>query len=102
MNISAIVTPNEKGQIVIPKSIRNKLGITKHTSLQIRAVGEDILIQPLVGVVVKADVKERNAILLEVLKTTAGAWSDDKDWPKIEKSRRKIELAASRKNKAAW
>ncbi len=102
MNIGTIVTPNSKGQIVIPKSIRDQLGIFPDTSLQIRAIDDGLLIQPVADVFVRSDVRTRNAALLEVLKKTAGAWKDDRDWPKMEAKRRKIELAATRRNKMAW
>ena len=41
------------------------------------------------------------SFFLEVLKNTAGSWGGD-DWPKTEKRRKKIELAASRKRKRTW
>lgn len=102
MNIGTIVTPNTKGQIVIPKSIRDQLNITKDTALHIRTIGDDVIIQPVVDVVVRSDVRTKNALLLEILKKTAGAWKNDKEWPKVEAKRRKTELRATIKNKNAW
>lgn len=38
---------------------------------------------------------------LKILEKTQGAWAGD-DWPETARKRRKIELAASRRRKAAW
>jgi AbrB family looped-hinge helix DNA binding protein len=44
MNIGTITKPNQKGQIVIPKAMRDKLHITEHVPLNIIARGRGIYI----------------------------------------------------------
>lgn len=102
MNIGIIVTPNIKGQIVIPKKIRDELNITEDTSLNILDDGKTIYIHPIkeVSTISESD----NSELLEVLKKTQGSWANE-DWgvyDREEKKRRKIELATTRRNKKAW
>lgn len=47
MNTGTIVTPNTKGQIVIPQKIREALGITQNTPLQINQVGQAVILHPI-------------------------------------------------------
>lgn len=104
MNVGTIVTPNTKGQIVIPKKIRDGLNITKNTSLNIRVIDDGIYIHPITEVVTNSEEDKRHKALLQILKETQGAWADA-DWDaydKLEKRRKKIELAAAKRNKKAW
>lgn len=99
MNLGIIVTPNTKGQIVIPQKLRGSLGITPETPLQISLVGEAILIQPIRAIITT---KDTGAALQELLKKTAGSWAGD-DWPKTEKRRKQIELESAKKRKTqSW
>lgn len=98
MNVQTIVTSNTKGQVVIPHMIRKRLGIVPNTLLQVTQVGEDILLRPVKRIITQT--KSDNQALLEVLKRTAGAWAGD-DWPETEKKMRRVELAATRKRRAA-
>ena len=100
MNIVNIISPNTKGQIVIPQKMRKSLGITADTLLQITQTGQAVLIHPIKSVVVSGE--RDNSLLLEILKKTSGAWANDKSWPKIEKERKVVELVASAKRKTAW
>ena len=93
-----ITTPNQKGQIVIPKKIRDALGITASTPLQIKQIGDGILLQPLEEIVTKV---EQNIAFSKLLEKTRGAWHNDYD-EKLEKKRRKMELEASKKRKQSW
>ena len=95
MNIGTIVTPNVKGQIVIPQKIRAALGIGVNTPLQLTQMGKSLILHPITGIV--RDVNEEHAYR-EVLKRTAGSWAHD-DWSETEKKHKKIELAASKKRK---
>lgn len=102
MNIGIIVTPNTKGQIVIPKKIRDELNITENTSLNILDDGKTIYIYPIkeVSTISESD----NSVLLEVLKKTQGAWAKE-DWDAYDRTeikRKKIELASAVRNKKAW
>lgn len=98
MNIGTIVTPNTKGQVVIPKEIRDTMGINEKVPLNVVVRGSGIYMYPVEEVLTK---EESNLSYLEILKITQGAWAGD-DWPKTEKRRRKIELEASRKRKNTW
>lgn len=99
MNVGTIVTPNTKGQIVIPQKMRASLSITADTPLHLSLVGETIMMQPIRSVITT---NNSDTAFMELLKKTAGSWADD-DWPKTEKRRRKIELVAAKKRKAiSW
>lgn len=95
MNIGTIVTPNTKGQIVIPYKIRQNLGITAQTSLQLLQAGQSIVLHPISDIIRKID---SDSTYLEVLKRTQGSWAGD-DWPKTEKRRHQIEQRAALKRK---
>lgn len=98
MKIGAFTTTNAKGQIVIPKAIRENLSLTKDTPLQVSLQGKSIIIQP---VIVNSYVQRgKNQILMQILKNAKGSWENE-DFSWIKK-RRKIELAASKKRKKAW
>lgn len=102
MNIGTIVTPNVKGQIVIPKKIRDELNITKNTALNIVDDGKTIYIHPIKEITTASE--SDNSKLLQVLKETQGAWANQ-DWgayDRMEKRRREIELASAKRNKKAW
>lgn len=98
MNIGIITTPNAKGQVVIPKKFRDKLGISENTTLNIVLGNDSVQIYPISSVVKTI---EANKALLKILEQTQGSWAGD-DWPKTEKKQRKIELPASKRAKNAW
>lgn len=98
MNLGIITKPNIKGQVVIPKKFRDKLGIDQEVLLSLTLKGQGIYITPLEKSIAS---KDSRSLLLEVLKKTAGSWIGD-NWPQTEIRRKKIELAASRKRKRAW
>ena len=102
MNIGNIVEPNSKGQIVIPKKIRDHLGIGPGTSLNIVVRDDVIHLYPIIGITTKAEAEISHSRLLAVLDKTRGMWADDRDFDKRQKLRRKVELAASRKRKQTW
>lgn len=99
MQIGTIVTPNTKGQIVIPKKIRDGLNITKNTSLNIRVMDDGIYIHPITEVVTNAEEDKRHKVLLRILKETQGAWANDKEFDKRQKKMRKMEIAAAKRMK---
>lgn len=98
MNIGTIVTPNAKGQIVIPQKIREELGITLQTQLQLIQAGQSLVLHPITGVIRKVDSDEA---FKQILNRTRGAWAGD-NWGKTRAGRRKIELAASKRRKQIW
>lgn len=101
MKVGNIVEPNSKGQIVIPKEVREKLGIIPGLSLNLTVAGGGIHIYPVDGVITEINAEN---IRSKIWEKTAGAWADA-DWDeydKQQKRRRKIELEASRRRKKAW
>ena len=102
MNIGTIVTPNTKGQIVIPKKVRDELNITQNTPLNIRIMDDGIYIHPITEVVTNAEEDKRHRILLQILRETQGAWADDKGFDKRQKKMRKMEIAAAKRMRKAW
>lgn len=101
MKIGNIVEPNSKGQIVIPKKVRDDLGITPNTPLNLVVRGGEICLYPVEGVI-RGVITEN--IRSKIWQKTAGAWADQ-DWNEYDrkqKERKKIELEASKRRKKAW
>lgn len=98
MKILNIVTPNEKGQIVIPQKVREALGISPHTPLQLIQLDNSLSIYPISDIVT---LTSTDSSYQEILKKTAGSWAGDTS-PKTRSKREKIELAATAKSKKAW
>ena len=96
MNMGVITYPNQKGQIVIPKTMRDQMGISQKVALNIVMQQDRIYLQPIKDIVTTNESK--NELLIKMLAKTAGSWAND-DWPKTEKARKKIELQASAKRK---
>lgn len=102
MNVGILAEPNSKGQIVIPKKIRDQLNINENTLLNIIVKDNGIYLYPVVDVTTTKDAEISRNKLMVALERTRGLWADDKDFDKRQRIRRKIELAASRKRKKAW
>ncbi len=98
MKVGTIATTNQKGQIVIPKKMRDILGIEPNIVLSLIVRGGGIYIYPIEEVITKA---EKESSYFEILKKTQGAWAKE-NWDSLRKKRAKIELAASKKRKKAW
>lgn len=98
MKIGTIAQPNQKGQIVIPKQIRERLKITSSSVLNLILRENAIYIYPVEEVITKAG---RETSYLELLKKTQGSWSKE-NWDELRKKRRRIELSASNKRKQPW
>ena len=97
MNIGTIIKPNQKGQIVIPKTMRDKLHITEDVPLHIVARGNGIYIYPVPRGLGSDDKKDA---YIKILKKTQGTWVED--WDTLQKQRRGIELEASKRRKKTW
>lgn len=98
MKITTISQTNAKGQVVIPKAVRESLGITPQTPLNIVLRGEGIYLYPIREVLTS----ERGTIpYLEILKKTQGSWKGD-SWLKTEKRRKVIEARAWARRKKEW
>lgn len=98
MKVGNIVKPNSKGQIVIPKKVRDGLNIGQNTLLNLTVVGKGIYLEPLSEALGLTTNKE---LFLDILKKTQGAWHKD-SWDQTAKKRASIELKASQKRKKAW
>ena len=98
MKVGTITTPNVKGQIVIPKAMREALGIDANRPVNIVMRGNGIYIYPISQVIAKAENLSSYSNLLE---KTQGAWAGD-DWDETEAKRRKIELRASKRMRRSW
>ena len=93
--------PNTKGQVVIPSKIRKQLGITSEVPLKFSVIGEGIYVVPMK--VIPKTIELDDSLYLEVLKKTRGAWGPETPEEKrLEKKRRKLELAASKRRKNEW
>ena len=102
MKVGYITEPNSKGQIVIPKKIRDDLKIDENTPLNLNIVGDGIWIHPIQEVIITPKSTYSRKALLEALDKTRGIWASDLDFDKRTRIRRKIELKASRDRKKAW
>jgi len=71
MRNGLIVNPNQKGQLVIPKQIRDSLGITPDTPLNIVLRGNGFYIYPISGI---SSETPNEQTYLKILQTTRGAW----------------------------
>lgn len=98
MKVGTITRSNQKGQVVIPKQMREALGIDSSVFLNLVLRGSGIYIYPVEEVVARG---EKESSYLEILQKTQGAWARE-DWDSLRKKRRKTELVASKKRKQAW
>lgn len=96
MKVGIITRPNKKGQIVIPKEMREELEIDATSVLNIVLKGQTISIFPVDEVITKV---ERENSYVEILKKTQGSWGNV---PHVSEKRKKVELTASSRRKTAW
>lgn len=82
--VGEIVKFTPKGQITIPKKIREAFAIDEKTVANITVKGGSIMVVP-VKKVASEDVwtEERRKKLLKALKNVQGIWA--KDWPEIKR-----------------
>jgi AbrB family looped-hinge helix DNA binding protein len=98
MKIGSFTTTNDKGQVVIPKEIRDSLGIDSHVTLNITVAGAGIYIHPVEEFITRS---ESESSYLQLLEKTKGTWADD-DRDTLRHSRSKTELDASKSRKKPW
>lgn len=102
MKVGIITKTNTKGQMVIPKSIRDALGINFNIPLNIVIQGIGFYVYPIKRVVIEAEEDQSSDdSYAKVLDKTRGRWKDE-DCVKLMKKRRKIELKASEERKQSW
>ncbi|OGK16223.1 hypothetical protein A2690_03220 [Candidatus Roizmanbacteria bacterium RIFCSPHIGHO2_01_FULL_39_12b] len=101
MKIGIITSPNEKGQIVIPKAYRDKLSITSEIKLNILLEDNFLSIYPIYTIASKPTIYENDAFLA-VLKKTQGAWRKSNKTDKAEIKRNTYEFKETQKNKKLW
>lgn len=101
MNIGTIVTPNVKGQIVIPKKIRDDLNISAGQLLNIIVSNGGIHMYPVSEVITQEETDNKRESLMQILKGTRGILKG-KSYYKNEKAMRKLELEEAKKRKQAW
>lgn len=97
MKSGYITKTNQKGQIVIPKKIRDQLGIDEDTPLNVIKRGKGVHLYPIADVVTESESEDS---YLEVLKKTKGTWSGN--WEETRKKRKEVELDASKQRKNSW
>ncbi len=97
MKIQDIVSTNTKGQLVIPKAMREQLSITSDSKLYIVLRGNSIYISPIQDVITRAEVESSYIKLLEKTRGTWGEEGESTDHTRSEK-----ELHASSERKKQW
>lgn len=98
MKVGSIIVPNVKGQIVIPKEVRDALGINANVPLNLVVRGGGIYLYPVEELVTRVESEDSYFKLLE---KTKGAWAGE-EWEGIRKARKKIELTACQRRKKKW
>lgn len=98
MKLGIIIKSNEKGQLVIPKDLREKLGIEPDSLLHVVLRGDGIYIYPVHGII--KDTKNENSYV-KVLERTKGTWAQAVN-NGASGTKRQLELEASTKRKRAW
>lgn len=99
MKLGIIIKPNEKGQLVIPKELREKLGIEPDSLLHVVLRGDGIYIYPVHGII--SDTQNENSYV-KVLERTKGAWATATNHLATSGKKRQLELETSAKRKKAW
>ena len=98
MKVGYIAKSNKKGQIVIPKGVRDALGITGGVSFNMIVRENAVYMHPIKEVLGESS---KDDFYIKLLEKTQGAWKEDEeDWKRIDQEKRKIELAESKKRKA--
>ena len=100
MNIGVFTKPNEKGQILIPKEMRDQLGITSDATLNLTMTGKGIYIALVDSFITKGDREDSYSKLLE--KTKGGWGKQTKEEALQEWGVRELELKASEERKKIW
>lgn len=98
MKVGVIIQSNTKGQIVIPKQLREAVGMEPGKPVQLLVRGNGIYVSPITAVITAG---ESESSYKDILLKTQGTWADD-DWEETQKQRKMIEKEASERRKNAW
>ncbi len=98
MKVGTFTTTNDKGQIVIPKDIRDSLSITSDVTLNITLAGDGMYIYPVEEFITKSDLESS---YLDLLQKTKGSWGEDSD-KQLKQQKKDLELKASESRKRSW
>lgn len=98
MNLGVITQTNDKGQLVVPKSYRDTLGINPNVPLQILLKTDGFYVRMIENVITK---NTGSDLYLQLLDNTAGTWVND-NWNQTENKRKLIEKKASLSRKQVW
>lgn len=98
MKVGTVTTTNDKGQLVIPKEMRDALGIDSGATLNLVLAGKGIYVYPVEEFITKS---EAESSYLQLLQKTKGTWADE-DWDSLQQKRSKLELKASESRKNQW
>ena len=98
MKIGIFATTNGKGQLVIPKEMRNTLGINSRATFNLVLAGNGIYLYPVEEFITKA---ETESSYLKLLEKTRGTWVNE-GWDKLQQKRSEVELKASKRRKSKW
>jgi AbrB family looped-hinge helix DNA binding protein len=99
MKVVSITSTNQKGQLVIPKEMRNELGINSSVSLSLVLRDNGIYIAPIEEVITKL---EKEDSYFDLLAKTKGGWGKGHSWQKARKKRKEVEIEASKKRRKKW
>ncbi|MDO8570752.1 MAG: AbrB/MazE/SpoVT family DNA-binding domain-containing protein [Candidatus Daviesbacteria bacterium] len=98
MKIGSFATTNNKGQIVIPKEMRDILAIDTNVVLNLILAGKGIYLYPVTEFLTKA---EGESSYLKLLEKTKGTWKNE-NWDKLREKKSKLELESSNLRKNVW
>ncbi|MEK7111060.1 MAG: AbrB/MazE/SpoVT family DNA-binding domain-containing protein [Patescibacteria group bacterium] len=98
MNLGVITQTNDKGQLVVPKSYRDALGINPDIPLQILLKPDGFYVRMIENIITK---NTGSDLYLQLLDNSAGSWADD-DWNNTASKRKSIEKKASISRKKIW
>ena len=98
---TTIIYPNAKGQITLPKKLRDQLDIHPTTPLAPMLSGHQIILTPIASVQPKS-APQNQVQLYANWQKLQGAWANDKTWPKTRSKRHTLELKARLQKKQGW
>jgi bifunctional DNA-binding transcriptional regulator/antitoxin component of YhaV-PrlF toxin-antitoxin module len=103
ISINQVVYPTSKWQITIPQKVREKVGLSLTTPLNVSSWAGKVLVTPIKQAVAE-DIwsEEKRAKLLRVLAQTRGMWTNNKDGLSRIRKQRKIDIEEVKRMKKSW